>query len=700
MIVPAKATSNKQKLDSLENLLKKHPQQDTLRVNLLDKLCYITGDSAYEYTYKRIKEPLTIAHKINYQQGEAKTLMILGTVYFNDAKYKDALDNHMKSLSIARRNNLRDIESGTLYHIGQDYYAESQYDTALKYLVMAEKAYPGKDEVLHAKIYLIKGICYVQMNDLKTALIYFHKCMQIASAVGNLKIKTMAYGNIGAIYQNMNDLENAMMYYDSSLKINLKLNNLNEAGISYTNIGLVYQLLHKYNQSIDQFRKARAIFHTADNKVGESYVLYNTGNIFQELNEVDSAIRYVQYSIDMDKKYNLSSYISQKYHLIGKIYESHGDYQKALKITDSASKLAFREKNLGSITDIQEQISELLEKLHRPDEAFAAYKKFVVYKDSFRNENVKNDIERKQMKFDYDTKETATKAEQDKKNAVAAAELKSSRFQRNIFIFGGIIIAIIAIFLLVILRRVNKLNKEVTAEKEKSEQLGIVKDKLFSIISHDLRSPLASLDATTKLLRNSKMDPETTNELLNNLDVSLAATINLMDGLLMWSLSQMKNMELKPVETNLKAVAAENIAMYKETAKNKGIKLNNNVDDSINLMVDMHMMQIVARNLISNAIKYSYEGGEVLISTKKENNEVIFSVKDNGMGLVSEQIRNILETGARVNSKTGTGEEKGTGIGLAICNEILKKSGGYMTIDSVPEKGTTVSLHFPSKLIF
>ena len=78
---------------------------------------------------------------------------------------------------------------------------------------------------------------------------------------------------------------------------------------------------------------------------------------------------------------------------------------------------------------------------------------------------------------------------------------------------------------------------------------------------------------------------------------------------------------------------------------------------------------------------------------------MVFSVKDNGMGLVSEQIRNILDTGARVNSKTGTGEEKGTGIGLAICNEILKKSGGYMTIDSVPEKGTTVSVHFPAQLI-
>ena len=569
---------------------------------------------------------------------------------------------------------------------------------SIVYLREAAQLLKNSDS-LNLKSKIFYNLCYFYINLSNMDSAYYFNTLALSgwSKTGNKPALKDAYNTNAAIFWQLKNLPKAEFYFKKSFDISKSLSDSNGMGVAISNIAVLKANQGKQDSGLYYLIQSLEFFR--DHSLPQyNSILGNIANSYIQLNQPEKAIKYAQPLLAWAEKTGNFRSGAIGADILGRTYSMLHKYDSAEVYVKQSIAFSRQVGAQDMLVVAYATLAEIYKSWGKPALAVQWMEQYITLKDSMAN--VENTSRINELETKYNTKQK--EVEIIRLEGIHTANKKALVFT-SIVIGITVMVAIIIFFFMGRFRRLSielaAQKEEISKQKMKSDALSAVKDKLFSIISHDLRSPLASLDATTKLLRNSKMDPETTNELLNNLDVSLAATINLMDGLLMWSLSQMKNMELKPVSTNLKAVAAENIAMYRETAKNKGVKLNNSVDDSINLMVDMHMMQIVARNLISNAIKYSYEGGEVLISTKEENNEVVFSVKDNGMGLVSEQIRNILDTGARVNSKTGTGEEKGTGIGLAICNEILKKSGGYMTIDSVPEKGTTVSVHFPAQLI-
>ena len=242
-------------------------------------------------------------------------------------------------------------------------------------------------------------------------------------------------------------------------------------------------------------------------------------------------------------------------------------------------------------------------------------------------------------------------------------------------------------------------NEKIYAQKQIIEEQAVslrktndVKDRLFSIIAHDLRSPIVSLQGILQLTESSTINQENFKILLKRLSENVGQLHLMLDNLLVWSFSQIKNIRPEATKFNLKLVLSEVFFLYTETAKQKNISLINNFTFDTTCLGDEQQMKIVFRNLVNNAIKFSRNGGKVEINAYKDNKFISIKVKDNGTGIKSEDLETIF---SKPKFTTGTKGEAGTGLGLHLCYEIVSNLNGMIYIDSKFGYGTTVEVKLP-----
>jgi signal transduction histidine kinase len=247
--------------------------------------------------------------------------------------------------------------------------------------------------------------------------------------------------------------------------------------------------------------------------------------------------------------------------------------------------------------------------------------------------------------------------------------------------------------------------KDITVIKHATEQLrnqasqlkalNEQKDKLFSIIAHDLRSPLAGLVSLLTLNRNQKLDPEKFNKFIDMLSKDVMYTSSLLDNLLQWAGSQLKGTNLFIEPFLLKPLLLGELSHLGQLANLKNISIKDTTPDSLVIEADKEMLRVVFRNIISNAIKFSYEGGEIIIGYTKQDSWHIFTITDFGVGIESEKAAQLFSY--KTLSTRGTSNEKGTGIGLLLCYELITQHGGKIEVKSSYGKGTTFEFALPIK---
>lgn len=241
---------------------------------------------------------------------------------------------------------------------------------------------------------------------------------------------------------------------------------------------------------------------------------------------------------------------------------------------------------------------------------------------------------------------------------------------------------------------VNQRNFEVIQQKEKLEELNSLKDKIFMIISHDFRSPLHSLKALIVLLNDSELiTPHEFRMLLKGLKHNVDQTYDMLDNLLLWSKSQMKGFTVRRDGISIHDLVAETTALLLSGAEKKRIHVVNEIDEHVFATGDQDMIKLVLRNLLSNAIKFTGEEGCITIRSIRSNQQVMISVSDTGVGIDMAQRSEVFE---HSNSRRGTHEEKGAGLGLMICKEFIEKNHGRIWIDSEPGKGSTFTFSLPA----
>lgn len=227
-------------------------------------------------------------------------------------------------------------------------------------------------------------------------------------------------------------------------------------------------------------------------------------------------------------------------------------------------------------------------------------------------------------------------------------------------------------------------------------EVNAVKDKFFSIISHDLRSPVGGLMGVLEILAESydSMDENEKLEIINEAVSSSKQTFALIENLLDWSRIQSGKIPYEPEKIELLPVMGKLESLYYQNLKNKEIKFKVDFDLGISVYADLKMTETILRNLISNAIKFTNKGGTILISALLEGDKVIIKVKDTGVGIETENLAKLFRTDISYSTK-GTSKETGTGLGLILCKELVEKQGGKIGVESLKGHGTTFYFSLP-----
>lgn len=245
-----------------------------------------------------------------------------------------------------------------------------------------------------------------------------------------------------------------------------------------------------------------------------------------------------------------------------------------------------------------------------------------------------------------------------------------------------------------------KSEQEIMHKNEELKNLVATKDKFFSIIAHDLRSPFTSFLGLTQImaeeLPNLAMDE--VQEIAVSMSKSAANIYRLLENLLQWSQIQKGELPFNPEPVRLKVVLDESIAMVMESAKQKDIEITTSISDDLMVCADNNLLQTIIRNLTFNALKFTHKCGKVRISAKiRQDNNVEIAIQDTGIGMSPSMMANLFRIDVRIN-REGTEGEPSTGLGLLLCKEFVNMHGGDIWANSEMGKGSTFYFTIPSKL--
>ncbi len=270
------------------------------------------------------------------------------------------------------------------------------------------------------------------------------------------------------------------------------------------------------------------------------------------------------------------------------------------------------------------------------------------------------------------------------------------------FVIYGLIIlsAGFAIYRYTLYKQLNEklkqVNNVIKAKNDELQEINATKNRLMSIVGHDLKGPISSIINLINLVEDSAISLADTKSILKQLNPVAKNTINLLENLLQWAMVNSNQILYRPELLLINDIVNENYNLLKSVAEQKNIELIKSIPEDLTVMADPNMFSTIIRNLVSNAIKYSENGSKVKVKARDENKHIIIDVEDQGIGMSSKDIYAINNLELDV-SRKGTAGEKGTGLGLTLCKAFLSKHGGSLEISSEKGNGSTFSLIFPVK---
>ena len=532
------------------------------------------------------------------------------------------------------------------------------------------------------------GILYLRLDDSRTASAFFFKALALSDSLHLNIEKGYALNNIASSFSFERDYHQALSYVYQSLSIQTQ--NKDKMGIAYAwaRMSDVYKNLQQYDSLLITATKANELMKELGMNQNSLIAIKNIGHGWEGKKQYAKALNCYMTVVN-------DTLISQE--TARDVYADLVRVYNLLKLPDQS--ILFGKKWLSFKKDndiILKYIAEAYSLKGDWKEAFNFALMSMELRDSLSKDERFSQI--KNLQVLYETGETK------KENS----NLKEEIDKKNLFMitFGITIILICLLVLLLLSKRnqqirlnqiLNQKNDEISIQRDHLNELNQTKDKLFSIIAHDLRGPIGNTSSFLEVLTEN--DGEFTKEqLLENLILlkdSSKATFKLLENLLTWARSQKGEIEFNPVPNDLFKVVQSNIDLFASNAENKKILILNNLDQYLIFDFDSDMINTVVRNLINNAIKYTREAGQITISAKKVDSKIEISVNDTGIGIDSETAKKLFTSDLKPNKKEGTIGEKGTGLGLILCKEFVLKHNGNIWAESELGRGSTFSFTLP-----
>jgi signal transduction histidine kinase/Tfp pilus assembly protein PilF len=712
--ISAFAIANRGRVDSLKTLvelsLKGGAEPDTLSINRLNTLAANYFDSYPDSTLYYSQKAIALSNKINYKAGIANGLVQAAHVNFFKGNFTLAQQEFKAAILIYK--HLKDyIGLSNCYILcGRMYNVQAKYKLALHYLNLAlEINKKIKNDDNEADCYKNIGIVYFSEGQLSKALDFYYKALFIALKEHNKHAAAANYNDIGFVLYGMEMYPKALEYYKKALTILQGSKDLYGLGAINENIGEVLLAQKDYDRAITYLQKAINIAVKQDDKEGLSSVYIDMGLCYAHKNQFVIAKKYLDNSLQIATQYKIIYY--QATTLIGfaTFYNLQKDYKNAYKYAMEGQKLALKIGNLAVRSNAALQLNKTLAGLGQFDEAYKLLRQYIDLRDSLNNNESIQKLTSYNLELNFATKEHQLALQQREKELLYKQRIQQQHLINIIFLI--IILCMITISVVYYLqkRKQQKINlmledknREVLLQKtdlddqaQKLNDLNTLKDRLISILAHDLRAPLSTLRGLFSLLQDSTISHAEMLEMIPNVFKKLEYTSDFLDTLLFWINSQMENFESSAKSFQIKDIAVYETESYHEQAALKGINLVNKVPDDIAAAADQNSIRIVIRNLITNAIKFSKENDTIEINAWQQDNEnIVITVKDTGTGMTEEQLNKLFKS--KVNSSTGTNNESGTGMGLLFCKDLVEKCNGKIWVTSKLGKGTEFSFTVPA----
>jgi len=605
------------------------------------------------------------------------------------------------------------------------------------------------DKFNTASYYSSIGTTYLELNNYKKSLEYYLKSLEISKELDEEEAIASLYRSIGNVYSEITSYEAALNYYLDALEIYKKLNNQPGLSAMYNNIGIIYQNFKENDKALVYFQKSLDIEINLDNEAGQSTAYNNIGTVHDDLGNKSKALEYYNKSLEIDKKFNSEEGISTALNNIGLIHIDIGDYKKAYSFLNQSleinkkrkdnfsiannynnlAKLSIRQKKyteaknyLSTSIAISQQIDakELLIEAYdflyiiyseenNFQKALEYFKLYAEMNDSIFSKEANNRIAEMSIKYETENIESENELLR-KNNEIHLLQLKRQKnLQRYWIAFTILILAltILGFSQVRLKKKTNDLlesknnqlkdaNNRLSSSEKNLKELNATKDKFFSIIAHDLKNPFQALLGFSETLytRHNELSGNEIKEYSKIIYESSQNLFNLLGNLLQWSKSQLGSIKMAPEKLNLSNILEEATSLLTLPAEKKNIKLRNNIPYNFTVFADKHIVSTVLRNLVSNAIKFTNEGGEISISSEIKNNEALISVVDNGLGIKPENLDKLFKIDYSYSTK-GTNNEQGTGLGLILCKELVEENNGKIWCESTYGKGSTFYFTLP-----
>lgn len=569
-----------------------------------------------------------------------------------------------------------------------------------------------KDTLSIAKVNSNLGVLQIKNGNYKDGLAY------VLSAIKELENRELFeelsknYDTLAKTYETIGSLEKVITYYLKKLDVDNRSNDVEGLINTNKNLGDIYTKKENYIQAVSYYESALGYASSDDEKL-RSEILPYLGNAYLKDKDYKTAARYLVESINLNRRFENKTELLIALNSLGDLNIQQDRLKTAEKQLQEAANISRVIKNDQELLRNFRLMQILDSKKRNFENAYTWQEEYYKLKEKLDQEQAKN----KPVIVIDDTVETNIDIDPllSPNNLSGEDIVSKKKLDKFKLVFYALLAAfaiVLTFFVLFFIKRNSRLKytRELEAKNKKIElqietileqskhleNINKVKDKLFSIVSHDLKDSLTSTKGFIDLLKEGQLTQDEFHSLLPELSENANNASLLLFNLLNWSKSQMQSLEPKPSLFDIQEVFAEKAKLMDQKFEAKGVKL---IDNTLRDFVyaDRSMIEIVIQNLIANTVKFCNKGDSVSISNQISNGKAILSVADTGVGISKEDQGKLF--GNNTFTTRGTNKEKGTGLGLTICRELVELNKGTIWVESAVNVGSTFYVELPKNRV-
>jgi tetratricopeptide (TPR) repeat protein len=687
--VAIRAHAQEEPTDSLLNLLNHHAQDDTTRLNTLIALANEFAETDTEKGIAFANEAITLAKKLNLPSKTGKAYFTKALVYVNDDDNKNALN--ALSYAVVSFTEAKDSFNLARCYFGKGlaYFNLSSYDTAIQWHLKALSIYQALHEQKRVANCLNSiGANYRNLSNYSKAIDYYLQALSIYELTKSNNETAMTLANVGMIYKDIEDFKHALQYYERSITIYKQSGDQQGIAKALTNMGIAYDGLNNTSKALDLFTEALKLNDSLGLKTEISSNLNSIGEIYFDRKDYANALPYFKKALSIATQLEnkrsigiISSYLGMLYlNCPDSLLKKEGipvseRYAKSLDLEKTGLQLA---KESGSVYDqsiSMLHMSAVYESLHDYKNSLEYYKQYGLLKDSILNEKNTNEITRKEMQYEYEKKEALSKADNEKDQALAAAEINRQRVIKNSVMGGTVILFLAAISSFILYKRrrdaeILKTAAEFKVQVSETEMKALraqmnphfIFNSLNSISDYISKNDIPSADLyLSKFAKIMRMILEHSEQK----EVTLADDLNALE-----------------LYMQLEAARMNNKFTYE-------IKVTDDINAEETFIPPL-LLQPFVENSIWHGISKKQGNGKITITIAKENNMLNCIVEDDGVGRAATA--NEIQPG-----------KKSLGMKITMTRiEILnkqKRSNAAINLTDLAQ-GTKVEIKLPLELSF